>query len=107
MDDVAPFVWKGQYDLKKFKIVMDKKYPTHTIIYSGDIDENGIWGLWSSLNQIPKNISPELLNLIVSQFDLAIKGGFHIWPKKRYRNKNINVALKEEVANKSLKAFTH
>lgn len=43
-DDVAPFTWKGKYDLEPMKIYMTKVYRTHTIEYKGDIDENGIWG---------------------------------------------------------------
>lgn len=82
IDDLAPFTWKGYYDLSKFKIEMDKKYPTHAILYKGDIDENGIWGMWSSSPEIPSNISPELFNIIASQLDIITTGGFHIWPKK-------------------------
>ena len=46
IDDVAPFTWTGRYDIEKFKIQMTKHYLTHNVVYEGDIDENGIWGIW-------------------------------------------------------------
>ena len=58
-DDLGSFKWNGKYDLNNFKINMTKIYPTHIIHYKGDIDENGIWGIWDNGE---------------------IKGGFHIWP---------------------------
>ncbi len=62
-DDVAPFHWKGTYDTKILICNMVKFYPSHTVLYNGYVDENGIWGTWS----------------IGSNFT----GGFHLWPKAK------------------------
>ncbi len=82
-DDINYFSWKCNYSLETFKISMIKTYPSHTVNYQGDIDENGIWGIWT----IHENC----------------RGGFHIWPKKQQANKN-SEALKEEITkSKKLK----
>lgn len=82
-DDINYFSWKGNYNLQSFIIEMIKTYPSHTVDYKGNIDENGIWGMW--------NIGSNC------------KGGFHIWPKKQNSNEN-EASLKEEVkASKTLK----
>lgn len=60
-DDVSGYSWRGTYDLKTMKCRLTKTYPSHTVNYTGSIDENGIWGTWT--------------------LDIW-KGGFHIWPKK-------------------------
>lgn len=61
-DDVGPFVWEGQYDLRQLHCRMMKYYPSHSVKYEGWADENGIWGKWEIM---------------------GFRGGFHIWPKKQ------------------------
>ncbi|WP_010134021.1 hypothetical protein [Ochrovirga pacifica] len=82
VDDVAPFTWSGKYDLNNFKINKTKLYSTHQIEYYGDIDENGIWGIWKNVKDL-SNLDPELVEIVLNSFQNEIKGGFHIWPKKR------------------------
>ena len=60
-DDVGTFNWKGNYDTDVLKCTMHKHYASHSVLYEGSADENGIWGTWSIQN--------------------LDKGGFHIWPK--------------------------
>ena len=63
IDDVAPYAWRGTYDLKTMTCEMTKIYPFPSIVYyRGNIDENGIWGNWELMGRT---------------------GGFHIWPKKQ------------------------
>ncbi|MEO1713208.1 MAG: hypothetical protein AAFU60_07730 [Bacteroidota bacterium] len=59
-DNVNAFTWQGTYDTKGLTCSMTKTYPSHSVDYSGCVDENGIWGRWA--------IGP-------------FTGGFHIWPK--------------------------
>jgi hypothetical protein len=61
-DDVGVFSFNGNYDQQSHKIYMTKRYATHIVNYDGNIDENGIWGMWN--------------------IDEYCRGGFHIWPKK-------------------------
>jgi len=61
-DDLAGHSWRGTYDLTSMSCEMNKEYPSHSVNYRGNIDENGIWGTWQ-------------LNIWT--------GGFHIWPKKQ------------------------
>lgn len=61
-DDVGGFAWKGRYDTKALTCQMTKYYSTHNVDYNGQVDENGIWGTWTIR---------------------WMKGGFHIWPKKK------------------------
>ena len=61
-DDVAPFTWRGYYDKENLQCQMTKYYDTHTVFYDGNVDENGIWGMWTIQDYL--------------------RGGFHIWPKK-------------------------
>lgn len=93
-DDVGSFNWKGQYSTEAFNCTMTKYYSAHTILYGGDADENGIWGLWSH-GVIPgiEKLDPELQRAIRENFT---GGGFHIWPKKRESAKE-EAELKEEV----------
>ncbi|MEZ4981008.1 MAG: hypothetical protein R2769_05365 [Saprospiraceae bacterium] len=86
-DDVAPFTWKGNYDLEKFKLEMIKYYPTHQVFYKGDIDENGIWGVWQIVMNFP-NISKRHLDMFLQVMGDDLKGGFHIWPKKKAEDSN-------------------
>lgn len=65
-DDVGSFSWKGKYDTEELVCNMTKFYQTHTVDYKGEVDENGIWGVWT-----------------IDQFS---SGGFHIWPKKQKGN---------------------
>lgn len=81
LDDINTFKWNGNYDLNTFKLRMTKTYPTHKIFYKGDIDENGIWGVWDSLTDV-SNISPKILKIIKERFKHKIQGGFHLWPIK-------------------------
>lgn len=81
IDDIAPFTWEGDYNLETLKIRMTKTYPTHSIFYKGDIDENGIWGIWNDQTSLNKNFSPEIIERVTKAFGDKIKGGFHIWPK--------------------------
>ena len=63
-DEVGYFTWQGHYELDRFTCAMEKTYPaSHSVHYSGRIDENGIWGTWS--------------------MGADWTGGFHIWPKKQ------------------------
>ena len=61
-DDITTFNWKGKYDLENLTCQMTKYYHgRHTVFYNGNVDENGIWGMWKLGNWFT--------------------GGFHIWPK--------------------------
>lgn len=104
-DDVAAFTWDGTYDLDAFKINMMKRYATHGVWYKGDIDENGIWGIWE-INLDYLNLPASLVDSVKEVFKDQLKGGFHIWPKKRQRAR-IRMALKEKTESKKLlKIFT-
>ena len=73
-DDLSSFSLKGTYDLDSLVCEMAKHYPSHIVQYSGQVDENGIWGMWS----------------------LGTKsGGFHIWPKSK-KQKSEKVAKEEK-----------
>ncbi len=86
IDDIDPFTWKGDYSLDTFKIAMIKTYSTHTVNYQGDIDENGIWGMWN-----------------FTESSREYRGGFHIWPKKQKSEEN-SEALEEKITeSKKLK----
>lgn len=89
VDDINSFRWNGTYDLEQFKIQMVKKYATHIINYQGDIDENGIWGVWDN----PEDISgfADFAPNVFQKIKAMTKGGFHIWPKTS------NSASKEEI----------
>lgn len=100
-DDVAPFIWKGTYDLETFKIQMNKHYSTHTVFYKGDIDENGIWGIWEIAYDYSK-IPSELVDSIKGALKQHITGGFHIWPKKAANETN-SIALEAQTESKKLK----
>lgn len=80
-DDVGAFTWHGVYNLDNYKVEMVKHYASHNVLYNGDIDENGIWGLWK-----------------ISDYS---SGGFHIWPKKSERASEEHEA--EESIRESLK----
>ncbi|SDL36969.1 hypothetical protein SAMN05421823_105319 [Catalinimonas alkaloidigena] len=82
VDDVAPFAWKGTYTLDAFRVSMTKTYPTHQIAYQGDVDENGIWGMWDDLTDLSAHFDAEMIQYIKSAMHDKIRGGFHIWPKK-------------------------
>ncbi len=60
-DDIGIFGWKGNYDTDALKCTIHKNYKSHSVLYEGSADENGIWGTWSIQN--------------------SDKGGFHIWTK--------------------------
>lgn len=81
VDDVSLFTWTGNYDVEEYKIQMVKHYATHNVIYKGDIDENGIWGVWEIAYDSSK-FSPILLATIKEAFKNDLTGGFHIWPRK-------------------------
>lgn len=82
IDDIDPFKWIGTYDLDNFKISKTKIYATHEIAYSGDIDENGIWGIWNNAEDLSR-LSPEIREIIATFFKDKLKGGFHICPVKK------------------------
>lgn len=73
-DDIGQFTWSGKYDEEMYKVNMVKSYGSHDVNYSGNIDENGLWGIWA-----------------IGEF----KGGFHLWPKKADQKENI--AVTEEI----------
>lgn len=81
IDDIEPFTWSGKYDLNDFKSTKTKSYSKHKILYKGDIDENGIWGIWENVVDI-SGIDPQFLKMAKQLFKDEITGGFHIWPKK-------------------------
>lgn len=101
IDDVASFIWKGKYELKEFKINMTKYYSTHKVTYKGDIDENGIWGVWEIVNDY-SGIPSFLVDSIKAALKHTLIGGFHIWPKKSNSESNSNVA-EEQNESKKLK----
>jgi len=101
VDDVSPFTWTGTYDIDLFKAEMTKHYATHTVLYKGDIDENGIWGTWEIVydySMFPPSIAETLKEAIRGN----MTGGFHIWPKKRSRNA-IGRVLEEKTESLKLK----
>lgn len=80
-DDVSTYSWKGTYYLDGLICKMDKRYSSHKVAYSGEIDENGIWGTWTL-----KNIS----------------GGFHIWPvDKMEKGQKVAKAVKKKKISKT------
>ena len=100
-DDVAPFTWKGKYDLDAMKVYMTKVYATHCIDYKGDIDENGIWGTWENseaILDIRQRFSSNAQQRILRTFGAQISGGFHIWPKKQ----NADTVAKEALAESDI-----
>ncbi|MEM9920726.1 MAG: hypothetical protein AAF990_21690 [Bacteroidota bacterium] len=101
IDDVASFTWKGQYDLEKLKLSMTKHYATHKIFYRGDIDENGIWGLWEC-DMSHLGIPQGLAEMIKDSLKEDLTGGFHIWPKKQQSETNSN-SLEAQNESKKLK----
>jgi hypothetical protein len=63
-DPVGTYSWTGTYDTKAGTCSLIKTYPgSHSVEYSGDADENGIWGKW-----------------MIKRYSA---GEFHIWPKKK------------------------
>lgn len=99
-DDVAPYTWKGTYNLETFKAKLTKSYATHQVFYEGDIDENGIWGFWELNETIPKGFGAEASKKI---WDTFCTGGFHIWPKKGGSEETHAVA--EVVVEESKKVY--
>ena len=73
-DEVGTFTFAGSYS-KDYQVSMKKSYHTHTLLYEGHADENGIWGKWS---------------FPAMKF---ISAGFHLWPKKGAKE-----SIKEELA---------
>lgn len=61
-DQVGPFSWKGTYNKAALSCTMTKFYNSHTVLYQGDVDENGIQGSWEMEGG---------------------RGGFHLWPKAK------------------------
>ena len=87
IDDVASFTWKGKYNLNQQKLFMTKTYPTHRVYYSGQIDENGIWGTWK-LDVNTYEFPAELTASIFAGLRDLLTGGFHIWPVKQKSTSN-------------------
>lgn len=100
-DDVAPFTWKGKYDLELFKIEMTKYYHSHTVFYRGDIDENGIWGTWE-MGKPKGNIPDFIIETFNEMFKELHIGGFHIWPKNNNSNSN-HATSKSKAESEKLK----
>ena len=72
-DPVGAFSWRGTYDVDQMTCIIIKSYlGKHEVFYEGNVDENGIWGMWKIM---------------------WTSGGFHIWPKG-HENEN---ALKEQM----------
>jgi hypothetical protein len=63
---------------------MRKTYHTHSLIYEGHADENGIWGNWT---------------FPVMRF---VSAGFHLWPKKGETEKISEEAEMEEAIEQLL-----
>lgn len=76
-DDIGAFQWRGDYNLGSMTCSLKKFYNSHTVVYTGHIDDNGIWGTWN-------------LN--------GMTGGFHLWPAK--------MEQKNKVALKNVKVVT-
>lgn len=102
VDDIAAFTWQGSYDIQTYKVKMKKSYPTHSVFYRGDIDENGIWGIWELYHGDFGNLAVEIVDQVKAMFKDEMTGGFHIWPKKTGRNVN-HMAISEEVESDILK----
>ena len=101
VDNVAPFIWKGDYKLKELETKIIKSYLTHQILYKGDIDENGIWGIWEHVVDLNKNLGPVAIQKFKEVFKDKLRGGFHIWPKKN--KKEVREATEEVAMAESLK----
>ena len=82
-DEVGTFTFSGTYTTSDYKVTMRKTYHTHSLLYEGNADENGIWGKWSF---------PALK---------FVSAGFHIWPKKG-EAESIKEALEVEEAIEEL-----
>jgi hypothetical protein len=62
-DGNGVFSWRGSYNKEELYCEMSKRDSrSQTVWYQGEVDENGIWGIW---------LHPPFG-----------KGGFHIWPKR-------------------------
>ena len=61
-DDIGSFSFRGEYDPKNYTFYVHKYYISHSAIYQGHVDENGIWGMWSTSD--------------------SDRGGFHVWPRE-------------------------
>ncbi len=82
-DDVGRFTWKGSYSKQQLECTITKNYSTHIVSYIGQVDENGIWGIW--------------------HLD-GISGGFHIWPKMTEQNQQVQAV---EIQEESIKEEVH
>ena len=53
-------------------------------MYDGHIDENGIWRIWNSGEDYTDfGFTPEMIITLKKTFKDKMKGGFHIWPKRK------------------------
>lgn len=82
-DDIASFIWRGHYNKENLRCQMTKHYDTHTVFYDGNVDENGIWGMWT--------------------IGGYLRGGFHIWPKKDSAGEVEEAVVAEVKENLSVK----
>ncbi len=94
-DDVGGFSFVGSYNLESMNCYLTKQYTTHSILYKGYIDENGIWGKWSHPYEPNAGLSEEKHNLLMSLLELDLTGGFHFWPSKGASNTNAAEQVKE------------
>jgi hypothetical protein len=82
-DDVGSFSWSGTYDINGLTAQITKQYhDRHSVVYHGNVDENGIWGHWLMY---------------------GYKGGFHIWPKKNEEKAAEEEVMKEKKVAKKKK----
>jgi hypothetical protein len=84
-DDVGSFYWEGSYSKERMDCVLTKYYPTHSVFYKGQVDENGIWGTW--------------------EIDFYT-GGFHIWPKAQEEKQQAAALAIQEESNVGEGLFT-
>jgi len=104
IDDVAPFTWTGKYNVETYKLEMTKHYQSHKVWYRGDIDENGIWGMWEIAHDYSR-FTHQQTQFVKTTLKNVITGGFHIWPKKNTVTENENVMSEAESSEKLKEIF--
>lgn len=61
IDDVGRFSWSGTYDVEQGRCALQKRYPTHVVLYDGYVEAQGMWGIW--------------------ELTRTTRGGFKLWPQ--------------------------